>query len=285
MKVGRAELRSSVRALFGAWAGDRPSPLPPLPPGLPAAIVPIVRDAVTALAHYQGIAHARLYLHRLRRFIGNAHVDDALFATIARLMAARMTYQDPVRTAQMVLDDAANGAPVGRGCLFRLDELVEPLPAFIAQPLLGLLKRAGWSARTMTRRYSAASAAGRARLRIEAGLRAWRGLGRASERERLWVERWLHMIDRTLTTQPAAASTVVETAAMMQGYGEPYRRALDDWHVIVEGLIKPACDGALAVPDLAAAIASARSACGGPDQTQLQDVIAVIRAAALHHHA
>lgn len=283
MKVSRAELRSSVRALFGAWAGDRPAPLPPLPADLPARVVPIVQDAVAALAHYQGVDHARLYLHRLRRFIGRGHVDDDLFAVIARLMADRMTHQDPVRLAQIVLDDAARGVSPARNCVFRLDELVEPLPALIARPLLGLLKWANWSAHTMTRRYSAASAAGRSRLRIESGLRAWRGLGSAYERERVWVERWLHMIDRSLTMQPAAVSAVAATATMMQGYGNGYRRALGDWHLIVDGLIKPACDGGLAIGDLATAIATARAAAGGPDPDALTRTIGAIRAAAAHH--
>ena len=153
MRASRAELRSSVRALFGAWAGDRPAPLPPLPEGLPPTVLPVVRDAVAALAHYQGIAHARLYLHRLRRFIGRAHVDDDLFARIAHLMAERMAYQDPVRTAQIVLDDAVQGQSSDRQCVFRLDELIEPLPALIARPILGLLHWGGWSGRTMIRRY------------------------------------------------------------------------------------------------------------------------------------
>ena len=93
------------------------------------------------------------------------------------------------------------------------------------------------------------------------------------------------MIDRTLTRQPAAAPAVVETATMMQGYGETYRRALADWHLIADGLIKPTCDGKLAIPDLAAAIARARAAADGTGQRTLTETISAIHAAALHHGA
>lgn len=279
----RAELRSSLRALLGAWAGDRTSPPPEIPDGLPATVLPSVRDAVAALVHYQGVAHARLYLHRLRRFIGRRDVDDVMLASIVRLMAERMTYDDPVRLAQLTLDEAASAShPVRRHCRFRYDELVEPLPPALAKPILGALNALGWTGRMMTRRYSAQTPLARGRLRIEAGLRHWRALGRSYERERLWVERWLHMIDRALTRQPAAASAIIDSATMVKGSGETYRRGLADWHLIIDGLAKPTFDGTLAIADLATAIATARRAAIGDDidRTALRAAIAAIRDAA-----
>ena len=47
---------------------------------------------------------------------------------------------------------------------------------------------------------------------------------------------------------------------MVQGYGDAYRHGLADWHAIIDGLAKPTFDGALALPDLAGAIAEVRSA-------------------------
>jgi hypothetical protein len=101
-------------------------------------------------------------------------------------------------------------------------------------------------------------------------------------KERVWVERWLHMIDRSLTKQPAAAPAVVQTATMIQSYGDVYRQGVADWHAIIDGLVKPTFDGALPLVDLAAAIAEARAA-AVPDRRQvaLKRRIAEIRARAL----
>jgi hypothetical protein len=100
--------------------------------------------------------------------------------------------------------------------------------------------------------------------------------------ERVWVERWLHMIARCLDKQPQAVSAVVETATMIQGYGDPYRQGLADWRLIIDGLAKPTFDGKLPLADLAGAIAEARAACmPDPRQVALKRVIAQIRARAL----
>ena len=100
-------------------------------------------------------------------------------------------------------------------------------------------------------------------------------------KERVWVERWLHMIDRSLTRQPAATSTIVQTATMVQGYGDAYRQALADWHAIIDGLVKPTLDENLPLADLAAAVAEARAAVTpDPRQAALKRTIAEIRARA-----
>ena len=101
-------------------------------------------------------------------------------------------------------------------------------------------------------------------------------------RERAWVERWLHMISRSLDKQPRAASAMVQTATMIQGYGDGYRQGLADWHAIIDGLAKPTFDGVLPLADLAGAVAEARAAATpDPRQAALKRTIAEIRARAL----
>jgi hypothetical protein len=98
-------------------------------------------------------------------------------------------------------------------------------------------------------------------------------------KERLWVERWLHMIDRSLTKQPAAAAELVQTATMIQSYGDVYRQGMADWNAIIDGLVKPTFDGVLALPDLGGAVAEARAAAvPDPRQVALKRNIAEIRA-------
>jgi hypothetical protein len=197
-----------------------------------------------------------------------------------------MSYQDPMRIAQLKLTETAVGrAPVQPGDdvkKFRLDELVGALPAVVAEPVLDICERLGWTHKPLSVRFSTRSGWGVRRLKIEASLRRWRLFSVRYAEERLWVERWLHMIGRCLTKQPRAASEIVQTATMVQGYGDAYRQGLADWHAIIDGLAKPTFDGALPLSDLAGAVAEARAAAmPDPRQIALKRTIAEIRARAL----
>jgi hypothetical protein len=245
----------------------------------------VASDAIHLLIDYQGPSYAELYVHRLRRFVGKQGVDDAMLTEIARLMAVRMSYEDPIRIAQLKLAELA-GAPAGAaGSVdvreFRIEELIGVLPAVIAEYLLDALEWAGWLHKRVSIRFSTASRLGVRRLKIEAGLRRWRLFSVRYAKERVWVERWLHMIDRSLTKQPEAAPVIVQTATMIEGYGDVYRQGVADWNAIIDGLVKPTFDGVLALPDLGSAVTEARAA-AMPDsrQTALKRKIAEIRARA-----
>jgi hypothetical protein len=89
------------------------------------------------------------------------------------------------------------------------------------------------------------------------------------------------MISRSLAKQPEAASEIVQTATMIEGYGDVYRQGLADWHAIIDGLAKPTFDGVLPLPDVAGAVAEARAATRpDPRQAALKRTIAEIRARA-----
>jgi hypothetical protein len=279
-----AGVLSSIRYLLADFIGDDDGAPPFLPDGLPDAVVPIASDGIERLTGYQGPSYAQLYVDRLRRFVGRRGVDDALLGEIARLMALRMSYDDPIRIAQAKLAELAAGAAKADAHSadevkkFRWDELVGALPAAVAEPVLGLLEWGGWLHRPISMRFSTAGRFGIRRLKIEAGLRRWRLFSVRYGIERVWVERWLHMIDRSLTRQPEATPEIVQTATMIHDYGDVYRQGLADWHLIIDGLAKPAFDGALALPDLAGAIKEARAAAmPDPRQAALKRKIAEIR--------
>ena len=279
-----AGVLSSLRYLLADFIGDDDDEPPFLPDGLPDAVAPVVSDAIHMLIDYQGNAYAKLYVTRLRRFVGRRDVNDAMLGEIARLMAMRMSYQDPIRLAQLKLAELeAGGAPSHDVRRFRFDELIGALPAVVAEPVLDTFEWLGWEVRRRVPiRFSTRSRFGIRRLKIEAGLRRWRLFSVRYAKERVWVERWLHMIDRSLTKQPRAASAIVQTATMVQGYGDAYRQGLADWHAIIDGLAKPTFDGVLPLPDLAAAVAEARTAVTpDPRQAVLKRTIAEIRARAL----
>ena len=283
-----ASVLSSLRYLLADFIGEDDGAPPFLPDGLPDSAVPIVSDGIHLLMDYQGSSYAQLYVDRVQRFVRRQGVDEKMLGEIARLMAMRMSYQDPIRIAQLKLAEfeASAGGPrapstddIGK---FRLDELIGALPAAVAEPALDVLARLGWAHRPLSIRFSTRSRWSIRRLKIEAALRRWRLFSVRYAEERAWVERWLHMINRSLDKQPRAAIAIVQTATMIQGYGDPYRQGLADWHAIIDGLAKPTFDGALPLADLAGAIAEARAAAmPDPRQVALKRTIAEIRARAL----
>ncbi|AUC93422.1 hypothetical protein CWS35_03100 [Bradyrhizobium sp. SK17] len=280
-------LLASLRYLFADIIGDEDEGPPVLPEACPDHLGPAVTDAIHLLIAYQSTSYAQLYIDRLERFVGRRGVDDALLGEIARLMAERMAYEDAIRIAQLKLGAVnAAGGLAARSAddvkKLRLDELIDALPAVVADPVLGVLDQFGWRRRRVSIRFSANNRFSVRRLRIEAGLKRWRLFSVRYAKERIWVERWLHMIDRSLTKQPGATAAIVQTATMIRGYGDPYRQGLADWHAIIDGLAKPTFDGALALSDLAGAIAEARAAImPDPRQAALKRKIAEIRARAL----
>ena len=276
---------ASLRYLLSDLIGEGDDDEPFLPEGLPETAAAVVSEAIHRLIEYQGAAYAQLYADRLRRFVGKPGVDDAMFHEIARLMAIRMSYEDIIRIAQLKLAELEIGhGESGTGSAddvrkFRFDELVDVLPAVVAEPLLDALDWAGWLHKTVPIRFRNSSRLGVRRLKIVASLRRWRRYSVRYAKERVWVERWLHMIDRSLTKQPEAASAMVQTATMVQGYGDVYRQGLADWHLVMDGLAKPTFDGVLPLRDLAGAVAQARAAAlPDPRQVALKRSIAEIRA-------
>jgi len=181
-----------------------------------------------------------------------------------------------------LVENATHGEPTGDRRKFRIDELVGALPAVVAEPVLDVLEWVDWTHAPVSIRFSAASRWGIRRLKIEASLKRWRLFSVRYAKERVWVERWLHMIDRSLTRQPQATAAIIQTATMIEGYGSLYRHGLADWHAIIDGLVKPTFDGVLPLSDLAGALAEAR-ATAMPDARQiaLKRKIAEIRARAL----
>ncbi|CAN7734831.1 hypothetical protein LJR220_001929 [Bradyrhizobium sp. LjRoot220] len=274
---------SSLRYLFADFIGEEDDTPPFLPEGLPEAVTAVASDAIHLLIEYQSTDYAQLYVDRLRRFVGRNGVDDAMLVEIARLMAVRMSYQDPIRIAQLKMAerDEASGTPAGSVDIrkFRVDELVSALPAVIAEYLIDALEWAGWAHKRISVRFSTASRVGIRRLKMEAGLKRWRRYSVRYSKERQWVERWLHMISRSLVKQPKAAGEIVQTATMIESYGDVYRQGMADWNAIIDGLAKPTFDGVLALPDLGAAVAEARTAAlPDPRQVALKRKIAEIRA-------
>lgn len=252
------------------------------PPEVPAGLAAPVRDAIAAgiaaLIAYQGPGYAQLYVRRVGRFIGRRGIDDSLLAEIARLLAGRMSFHDIPRIAELKLAGADGG--IADRIRFRLDEILASLPAMLGEPLLELAGGLKWSRLPVRLRFSPRPWPRRMILRLWALLARWRLSAVRARQERALVERWLHMIDRALTLQPAAVAEVVATATLIHGEGESYRRRVANWHVVIDTLAKPVFDGALDLPDLADALAEARAlAAVDPDPGALRrDILRMMSA-------
>ena len=254
---------------------------------LPPDVVPIVSEAVASLIDFQDPDYALAYIDRIERYVGPLGITPPNFAELAQLLSDRMHFEDPIRIAQLKLAEAGgiNAGPdpssVDRVEKFRWDEVIPMLPSKAAAPALNLFQRlrlAGLSRRSVRLHFSSKTGFRLLRLKWLAAARITRPFSERFKRERVWVERWLHMVDRSLVKQPAATVAIVRTASLIKGHGDTYRDGLTEWNAIIDGLVKPACDGMLPLLDLGDAIQEAREAAVGEQaQSRLLNAVEQLR--------
>ncbi|MDO8981240.1 MAG: indolepyruvate oxidoreductase subunit IorB [Afipia sp.] len=260
---------------------------------LPPDVVPIVSEAVQSLIDYQDPDYALAYLDRIGRYIGPVGVTVPNLAELAQLLSDRMHFEDPIRVAQLKLADAGgvNAEPNASSTdwveRFHWDEVIRMLPSAVVSPALDIFQRlrlARLTHRSVKLRFSSASRFSLRKLRWLAALRITRPFSERFKLERVWVERWLHMVDRSLVKQPDATIAIVRTANLIKGHGDAYESGLAQWNVIVDRLVKPTCDGDLPLPKLGDAIQEAREAAiGEQGQSRLLSAVEHLRAQALAH--
>jgi hypothetical protein len=258
---------------------------------LPPDVVPIVSEAVHSLIDYQDPDYALAYLDRIERYVGPAGITLPNLAELAQLLSDRMHFVDPIRIAQLKLAEAggANAQPdpvsVDRIEKFRWDEVIPMLPPKAAAPALDLFQRlrlARLSRRSVRLRFSSRTRFKLQRLKWLAAARVTRPFSERFKRERVWVERWLHMIDRSLVKQPEATVAIVRTASLIKGHGDTYQNGLAQWNAIIDGLVKPTCDGTLPLRRLGDAIQEVREAAIGEQaQGRLLNAVEQLRSQAL----
>lgn len=258
---------------------------------LPEDVVPIVSDAVHSLIDYQDPDYALAYLDRIGRYVGPVGITVPNLPELAQLLSDRMHFEDPIRVAQLKLADAGgiNAGPDERSFdrveRFRWDEVIPMLPPKAAAPALDIFQRlrlARLTRRSVTLRFSAKTRFSLRKLKWLAALRITRPFSERFKKERVWVERWLHMVDRSLVKQPEATIAIIRTANLIKGHGDVYQNGLAEWNVIIDRLVKPTCDGDLPLPRLGEAIFEAREAAGSEhDQGRLLNAVEQLRAQAL----
>jgi indolepyruvate ferredoxin oxidoreductase beta subunit len=256
----------------------------------PAEAHAVLAEGIARLADYQDAAYAERYLARVRRLARHPDADGAFVRELARHLALRMSVEDVIRVAQLKLREArlarvATEAKARPGDIVDVTEYLKPGP----EEVFGLLPpRVGrWALarvradRAIPLKVTTTRLSGFLRLKALAALKRWRPRTLRFAEEEAWIERWLGLIERTLTASPAAAREVVATASLVRGYADTYRRGLGNWRRIVDEVVEPMLAGALPRSLFADAVLQARlAATKDPEGEALAATIAAIAGSA-----
>lgn len=256
------KFRNPFHATIDYLLGDDEQDMPPFPDWLDGDIAPSIERYARMLVEFQNTDYAALYLDRLGRFHARHGVDRATFREIADLLAIRMSFNDPIRVAQIVLGRAPNGPPPAvlnlPDGLYRPEvlEVAAILPVGLAVKLSNGLNRMRIRGRF---RIRPATLSGRIKLRLLVRFRRLRPKSLRQITEHRAIERWLHMIDRALTQQPDVLHEIIRSAAVVKGWGANYRLSLLNWHFMIDQLAKPVFDGRHSLPNLPLFLAEAQA--------------------------
>jgi indolepyruvate ferredoxin oxidoreductase beta subunit len=121
---------------------------------------------------------------------------------------------------------------------------------------------------------------GFARLRFLASLRRWRPRTYRYVEEQAEIERWLAAIRAAAPLGVELAREIAESARLVKGYGDTYKRGLSNYQRIAAEVIAPALAGRLSPKAAADAVANARvAALADPEGESLARTLAAIAAA------
>jgi indolepyruvate ferredoxin oxidoreductase beta subunit len=261
----------------------------------PSEARPVLAEACARLADYQDQAYVKRYLQRVRRFVGRPGANGAFIRDLARHLAVRMSFEDVMRVAQLKVREArivrvlSEGQPRARD-IVDVTEFMSPGPEEIFGLLtprlgrwaLGRVAAHGWANGSWQLKIRTTRFSGFVRLKLLAALRRWRPHTLRFAEEDAWIERWLGLVERTLAVDAAAAHEVVETASLVRGYSDTYKRGLANWTRIATGVIEPMLDGRLARHNFADAVLQARlAATKDPEGEALKELLAAIAAHAV----
>src|SRR4029077_18039948 len=115
---------------------------------------------------------------------------------------------------------------------------------------------------------------GFARLRLLAGLRWWRPRTWRYAEEQAEIASWLGQIRAAQALSLDLAREIAESARLIKGYGDTYKRGLANYRRIADEVIAPALTGRMASRAAVDAVANARvAALADPDGESLSKTL------------
>ena len=246
----------------------------------PAASLDIVEEGLRRLTAYQDRRYAGLYLDRLK------DIDAAIVRDVARHLAVRMSFEDVIRVAQAKTSrdrlervraevHAKPGEPLQITEHFKPgnEEIAAILPPFAAR---WLMARRPFH---ISMHVRSTTVWGFARLRFLASLRWWRPHSFRYAEEQAEIEGWLALTRAATPVGVDLAREIAELARLVKGYGDTYKRGLENYRRISVEVIAPALAGRLTPRAAADAVASACvAALADPEGEPLSRTLASIAA-------
>jgi indolepyruvate ferredoxin oxidoreductase beta subunit len=207
---------------------------------VPAAAQDVAREGVKRLIDYQDTAYAGMYLDRLDAIIALERAQSDRFAlteSVARGLALWMSFEDPIRVADLKIRTARarrvlqEVMPVpGQLVLVtefmkpRVEEICGMLPVGLGSWILRSKAR-HWLARfTGGRRIATSSIGGFLQLYWLAGLRRWRRKTLRYSEEQARITEWLDLIANAAQSNHELALEIAECQQLVKGYGETHER-------------------------------------------------------------
>ncbi|NDH63218.1 MAG: indolepyruvate oxidoreductase subunit beta family protein [Alphaproteobacteria bacterium] len=264
----------------------------------PAASLDVVEEGIRRLATYQDKAYAALYLDRLDAVhaLGSAE----LLSETARHLAVRMSFEDVIRVAQAktsaerlarlrseVRAKAHEPLEITEHFKPGIEEIAAILPPGPARWLIAWAERTGRLGKVyFSMHVRTTTVWGFARLRFLASLRWWRPRTFRFVEEQAEIDRWLASIRAAAPLGVELAREIAESARLIKGYGDTFRRGLANYRRIADEVIAPALAGRMTSRAAADAVASARvAALADPEGESLSKTLAAIAATATLRHA
>jgi indolepyruvate ferredoxin oxidoreductase beta subunit len=211
---------------------------------VPIAAQNVAREGVKRLIDYQDAAYAGLYLDRLGAVSALERGDSdrcGLTASVARGLALWMSFEDPIRVADLKIRTARARRVLQEvvptpGQLVLVTEFMKPrveeicgmLPVGLGTWILRSKARAWLQRFTGGRRIATSSITGFLQLYWLAGLRSWRRRTlRYSEEQARMVE-WLALIANAAQSSYELALEIAECQQLVKGYGETHERGMSN---------------------------------------------------------
>jgi indolepyruvate ferredoxin oxidoreductase beta subunit len=234
IKSGGVGVKSSLAAFAAGYDAARSTPAP-----TPIAITPeaaeIIAEGERRLRDYQDEAYAQSYRSMLQPLEGSGE----LLAETARYLALWMSFEDPIRVAQLKIRAArfqrvAEEVKLAPGQILRIREFMHPRLQEVAETLPGglgslilsqpLLKRLIGVFTQKGRIIETTSISGFMMLWSVAALRRWRRTTLRFQAEHAAINHWLARIIALAPTHPALALEVAQLQRLVKGYSDTHVR-------------------------------------------------------------
>lgn len=216
---------------------------------IPAAAQALAKEGVRRMLDYQDVPYAALYVDRLAQAREWAKGgSDMLLQELARYLALWMSYEDPVRVADLKIrasrferirtetkTKATQQLAINEFMHPRIEEICDTLPTSLGRWLARphLLHRWIASMTQSGRIITTSSLPGYLLLWTLSRLRFMRRKTLRYQNENARIEQWLTRIAQAALVDPALGLEVVQCQRLVKGYSDTHARGLKNYQTIM----------------------------------------------------